>query len=93
MSLKTLLLGVKQKQPNAELSLYVDCINYGTIKTEKTFRDIYMNMRNPQVFFVSFTDFGVWNFHHFSLYYLRFTIRLYPGGKYLDLTSDRIRFE
>ncbi|XP_065214930.1 thrombospondin-4 isoform X1 [Planococcus citri] len=50
-SIKTLVLGVKQLQPHAELSLYIDCNDFGTIRTEKTFRDIYMNMRNPQVYF------------------------------------------
>lgn len=51
--LKTILLGVKQSQPHAQLSLYIDCVSYGNIQTVKTLRDIYMNMRNPQILFVS----------------------------------------
>lgn len=51
--LKTILLGVKQSQPHAQLSLYIDCVSYGNIATVKTLRDIYMNMRNPQILFVS----------------------------------------
>lgn len=50
-SIKTLLLSVRQSQPNAHLSLYIDCVSYGTIKTVKTFRDIFNNMRNPQILF------------------------------------------
>lgn len=53
LTLKNLFLGVRQLQPHAELSLYIDCFNYGTIKIAKTFRDIYNNMRNPQILFVS----------------------------------------
>ncbi|KAK7580571.1 hypothetical protein V9T40_001200 [Parthenolecanium corni] len=49
--LKTILLGVKQSQPHAQLSLYIDCVSYGNIATVKTLRDIYMNMRNPQILF------------------------------------------
>lgn len=52
-ALKTVLLGVRQSQPHAQLSLYIDCVSQGTIKTVKTFRDIFMNMRNPQILFVS----------------------------------------
>ncbi|XKL67531.1 hypothetical protein PGB90_003022 [Kerria lacca] len=50
-ALKTVLLSVRQSQPHAQLSLYIDCVSYGTIKTVKTFKDIYMNMRNPQILF------------------------------------------
>lgn len=51
--LKTIMLGVKQSQPHAQLSLYVDCDFYGNIQTVKTLRDIYRNMTNPQILIVS----------------------------------------
>lgn len=52
-AIDSLILGVNQRQPGADVALYVNCAPYGVVATPKTMRDMFGGMKHPHLELVS----------------------------------------
>lgn len=54
-TIKSLILSVNQTQPGAHATLYLDCTSYGMVALPKTFKDMFLSMKNSRLEVVSLT--------------------------------------
>lgn len=55
-SSKTLVLAVDQRKPGATMTLYVNCEHFGTLHPAKTLRELYFDMKDPELQMVSLCE-------------------------------------
>lgn len=55
--IRSFILSINQKQPGADVTLYIDCNSYGMVATPLTMRDMFAKMKNPQLEVVSINSF------------------------------------
>ncbi|XP_022920799.2 cartilage oligomeric matrix protein [Onthophagus taurus] len=48
-AIRSMILAVNQKQPGAQVTLYINCVSYGMVATPKTMREMFTKMDNPHV--------------------------------------------
>ncbi|KAF2895301.1 hypothetical protein ILUMI_10875 [Ignelater luminosus] len=49
LSIHSLVLLLNQTQPNAHVSLYINCVSQGKIATPRSMRDMFSRMKNPEL--------------------------------------------